>query len=75
MMRRIITKTPVTLAPREREIFDCLITGMKTSEIAKKLDLKPNTISTIKKVIFRKLGINSSMELYKIALQNNLVKI
>jgi DNA-binding NarL/FixJ family response regulator len=48
---------------------------MKTSEIAKKLDVKPNTISTIKKVIFRKLGINSSMELYKIALQNHLVKI
>jgi DNA-binding NarL/FixJ family response regulator len=75
MMRRIITKTPVILSPREREIFDCLITGMKTSEIAQKFDLKPNTISTIKKVIFRKLGISSTMELYKIALQNHLVKI
>ena len=74
-MRRIITKTPVILSPREREIFDCLITGMKTSEIAQKFDLKPNTISTIKKVIFRKLGISSTMELYKIALQNHLVKI
>jgi DNA-binding NarL/FixJ family response regulator len=75
MERQIITKSPVTLAPREREIFDCLIIGMKTSEIAKKLELKPNTISTIKKVIFRKLNINSSMELYKIAMQNHLVKI
>jgi len=74
-MKRIITKTPVTLAPREREIFDCLITGMKTSEIAQKFGLKPNTISTIKKIIFRKLEINSTMELYKIALQNHLVKI
>jgi DNA-binding NarL/FixJ family response regulator len=75
MMRRIITKTPATLAPREREIFDCLITGMKTSEIAQKFDLKPNTISTIKKVIFRKLRINSPMELYKIAIQNNLIQL
>ncbi|MCX6204592.1 MAG: helix-turn-helix transcriptional regulator [Bacteroidetes bacterium] len=75
MERQIITKTPVTLAAREREIFNCLIEGMKTSEIAKKFDLKPNTVSTIKKVIFRKLDIHSSMELYKIALQNNLVKM
>jgi DNA-binding NarL/FixJ family response regulator len=75
MDRKLITKSPVTLATRERQVFDCLIEGMKTSEIAKKLDVKPNTISTIKKVIFRKLGINSSMELYKIALQNHLVKI
>jgi DNA-binding NarL/FixJ family response regulator len=75
MERQIITKTPVTLAAREREVFDCLIQGLKTSEIAKKLELKPNTISTIKKVIFRKLDIHSSMELYKIAMQNHLVKI
>ncbi len=75
MERQIITKTLVTLAAREREIFNCLIEGMKTSEIAKKFDLKPNTVSTIKKVIFRKLDIHSSMELYKIALQNNLVKM
>ena len=75
MERQIITKTPFTLAAREREVFDCLIQGMKTSEIAKKLELKPNTISTIKKVIFRKLDIHSSMELYKIAMQNHLVKI
>jgi len=75
MERQIITKTPVTLAAREREIFNCLIEGMKTSEIAKKFDIKPNTVSTIKKVIFRKLDIHSSMELYKIALQNNLVKM
>lgn len=75
MDRKLITKSAVTLAKREREVFDCLIEGMKTSEIAKKLDVKPNTISTMKKVIFRKLGINSSMELYKIALQNHLVKI
>jgi DNA-binding NarL/FixJ family response regulator len=75
MDRKIITKYTTTLATREREVFNCLIEGMKTSEIAKKFDIKPNTVSTIKKVIFRKLRINSPMELYKIAIQNNLIQI
>jgi len=44
-----------------------LAKGMKTSEIAKALSLKVNTISTIKKVIFKKLGISSIFELYKLA--------
>jgi DNA-binding NarL/FixJ family response regulator len=44
-----------------------LAKGMKTSEIAKTLSLKANTISTIKKVIFRKLGITSIFELYKLS--------
>lgn len=70
-----ISKTINALATREREVFLYLIEGMRTSDIAKKLDLKPNTISTIKKIIFRKLGIKSSMELYKIAIENNLVNI
>ena len=75
MDRKIITKSSIKLASREREVFNCLIEGMKTSEIAKKYDLKPNTVSTIKKVIFRKLRISSPMELYKIAVQNNLIQL
>ena len=75
MNRQIITKSTTTLAPREREVFNCLIECLKTSEIAKKFDIKPNTVFTIKKVIIRKLRINSPMELYKIAIQNNLIQI
>jgi len=57
------------LATRELEVYHMLAKGMKTSEIAKALSLKANTISTIKKVIFKKLGISSIFELYK--LDNN----
>jgi DNA-binding NarL/FixJ family response regulator len=57
----------VSLATRELEVYHMLAKGMKTSEIAKALSLKANTISTIKKVIFKKLGISSIFELYKLA--------
>ena len=57
----------VSLAIRELEVYHMLAKGMKTSEIAKALSLKANTISTIKKVIFKKLGITSIFELYKLS--------
>ena len=57
----------VSLATRELEVYHMLAKGMKTSEIAKALSLKANTISTIKKVIFNKLGITSVFELYKLS--------
>jgi len=53
------------LGQRETQIFKMLSEGMKTSQIAEELSLKPNTISTIKKVIYRKLKLDSSLEFYK----------
>lgn len=60
------------LAHREKEVFDCLVKGMKTSEIATKFDLKPNTISTIKKIIYRKLNLNNPFDLYQYAMIQKL---
>ncbi len=67
MSNKIINHPIVSLATRELEVYHMLAKGMKTSEIAKALSLKANTISTIKKVIFRKLGITSIFELYKLS--------
>lgn len=53
------------LGQRETQIFEMLSEGKKTSQIAEELSLKPNTISTIKKVIYRKLKLSSSLEFYK----------
>lgn len=65
--------TLTCLAAREREIFDFMIKGMRTKDISETLNLKPNTVSTVKKVIFRKLQVNSTIELYKIAQDCHLV--
>jgi len=43
------------LATREREVFDCIVLGMRTKEIGDKFNIKANTVSTIKKMIFKKL--------------------
>jgi two-component system response regulator EvgA len=67
MNNKIINHPIVSLATRELEVYHMLAKGMKTSEIAKALSLKANTISTIKKVIFKKLGISSIFELYKLS--------
>ncbi len=67
MSNKIINHSIASLATRELEVYHMLTKGMKTSEIAKALSLKANTISTIKKVIFRKLGIVSIFELYKLS--------
>jgi two-component system response regulator EvgA len=67
MSNNTINHPIAMLATRELEVYHMLAKGMKTSEIAKALSLKANTISTIKKVIFKKLGISSIFELYKLA--------
>ena len=61
------------LANREREVFDCIVVGMRTKEIGDKLNIKANTVSTIKKVVFKKLNVTSNIELFKIAQECQLV--
>lgn len=73
MLRNKSTNNIASLGPREGQIFQMLAKGMRTSEIATELDLKPNTVSTIKKVIYRKLDLSTSFELFKFATDNKLV--
>lgn len=61
------------LSKRENEIFFLIINGKRTNEIAKKLCLKANTISTFKKSIYFKTKTNNLLELYKLANRYNLI--
>jgi DNA-binding CsgD family transcriptional regulator len=54
------------LSPREKEVALCIMEGMSTNLIAKKLGLKSNTVSTTKNRIFIKLGVDSTVGLYKV---------
>lgn len=51
------------LTRREYDIAAYLIEGMNTSAIAKRLERKASTISTIKSNIYRKLGVNNIIAL------------
>lgn len=58
------------LSHREQEVADLIIKGISTNDISKKLNIKPNTVSTLKKKIFIKLGVESNVELYKLFLNS-----
>ena len=58
------------LSPREKEVASLIMNGATTNEIAKRLELKPNTVSTFKKKIFAKFQVESDVDLYKILKEN-----
>lgn len=61
------TRNPISrLTNREMEIAQLYAKGMGNLEIANQLDVKQNTVSTIKKRIFEKLGIDNIVELISI---------
>jgi two-component system, NarL family, captular synthesis response regulator RcsB len=61
------------LSPREREVLRCVLDGMAVTAIARKFSRSVNTISTQKQAAYRKLGIRSDAELFKV--QHSLLAI
>lgn len=56
-------RSPVPLGPREREIAKLLQGGLSRPEVAKRLGLSPQTVSSYCKRIYEKLGIGRATEL------------
>lgn len=54
------------LSPREYEVLRCYLDGMSVTEIAEKFMRSVKTISTQKQSAYRKLGIHTDAELFKI---------
>ena len=52
------------LSPREREIFDMLLEGIKPKEIAFRLDIKYDTVAFHRKNLYEKLGVNTQNEFF-----------
>lgn len=61
-----------SLAPRELEILHYVLKGIGTKEIADTLNLKMNTISTIKNRIFEKTTAGNIKELMELATLYNV---
>ena len=62
------------LTDREKEILALMLKGALVKEISSTLSLKSNTISTYKKLIFYKTGVENSIELFKLAQKYQIVK-
>jgi len=57
---------PVKLSVRETEVCNLLLAGNSTNKIAEVLNIKCNTVSTFKKLIFKKTNTNNLIELYEV---------
>lgn len=54
-----------TLSTKEREVLRCFLDGLTIAQIAEKFGRSPKTISSQKSVAYRKLGVSSDIELFK----------
>ena len=61
-----------TLSDREFEIFRLIVSGMSPTEIGDKLHLSVKTVSTHKTHIQQKLGLHSTADLVRYAMENGL---
>ena len=62
-----------TLSDREFEVLHFLVEGLGPTEIAERLHLSVKTVSTHKTRILEKLGVGSTAELVRYALENKLL--
>lgn len=62
------------LSERELQVMLMLMDGTRINDISEKLHLSPKTVSTYRYRIYDKLGIQSDMELMKMALQHGIVQ-
>lgn len=60
---------------REREIIELCRDGLQSKQIADRLCISSRTVDNHKNNIFRKLGINSSMEMVQYALKNGIIRV
>jgi DNA-binding NarL/FixJ family response regulator len=64
---------PTVLSQREVEVVEFIAQGLTAAEVADKMCLSVHTISTHRKNIFKKLGVNSTTELVRYALKTALI--
>lgn len=61
------------LSDREYQIMWMIVSGKALTQIGRELNLSPNTISTYRARILRKMGMKSNAELLHYAIQHHLV--
>lgn len=61
------------LTEREREVLKCMVEGLNNNEIAEKLIVSLGTVKFHISNIFQKLGVDSRVEVVKMAIEQKLV--
>lgn len=63
------------LTKRESEILELCAQGLSAKDISRRLDISINTVNSHKDNIFKKLGINSSLELVRWSIDHGIISI
>ena len=73
--KRKTTEVTSEFTEREKEIICLCREGLQGKQIADRLDISPRTVDTHKNNIFKKLGINNTMEMVQYALKQGIINI
>jgi DNA-binding NarL/FixJ family response regulator len=63
------------LSAREREVLELVAAGLPTKQIARRLQLSPNTVKHHVAAIFRKLGVRTRAEAYGAAVRRGELNV
>ena len=63
------------LEPREIEIFKLMAQGLTNSEMAEKMNLSPQTISTISQTVKEKLGVHRQADITRLAVKHLMIAL
>lgn len=64
-----------TLSNREYQVMERLVAGAGVSDIAEEMNLSVKTISTYRKRLLEKLGVQSNSEIVSYAIRNGIVDV
>jgi len=68
------TQVTSEFSEQEQRIIECCHEGLPAKLIADRLGVSPRTVDWHKSNIFRKLGINSTLEMMQFALKNKIIR-
>lgn len=74
LQHKVVRSPLVELSKREIQVMWMILRGIKTKDIAEKMNLSAKTITTYHKRIFEKLHVHSDMELARLATRHGILK-
>lgn len=75
LIKSMFSENKKKLTPKEVEIAKHLANGLVYKEIAHQMDISPRTVETYRKNILEKLEIETTADIIKYAIKNNIITI
>ena len=73
--KKNVSKGMIEFTQREKEIIDLCSIGLQSKEIANRINVSSRTVDTHKKNIFKKLGINNTLEMVQYAIKHGIISL